>query len=628
MIVPMAKVRILGPGPRLPEVLRVVQDVGVLHLTAPPAREALVASAIEPKVLRRKRQLERATADADSAISALGITPHRKASATTNPSKIALLARLGFRARREAERLLSRRVALTDEQALLRRYHELFGALESLLSARALLPEASAYHVVLRREQAANLPALRRALGALVGDAFQLHTRALPSGETALLLLVPKTAAEKVDRLLAESRVQELPVPSGYGATLEEALPRMRARAAAIPNELAEVSQEIARLREKNGSQLNTASRCFHDELARLGAVPLTAVTPHAFVLEGWTPESAVVRLTDVLKAAFGSEVMVERVTREEWRGEDVPVVLANPRLFRPFEAITRTLPLPRYGSLDPTPFVAVFFPMFFGLMLGDAGYGTLAAVLALVLHRRSRPDTMVRAIAEMLGACAVFAILFGLGFGEFFGDLGRRWFGLKPLVMNREAALIPFLGLAIALGVVHVVLGLIAGAFSRRHSAPKAAAGKGLSALMILLIVVALLAAARVLPHGLVTPAVIVILVAFPILIILEGIVAPVELMSDLGHILSYARIMALGTASVMLAVVANRLSGAVGSVAVGLLFGLVFHLVNFALGLFTPAIHALRLHYVEFFGTFYSPGGVRYAPLSHWNPTAGKPA
>jgi V/A-type H+-transporting ATPase subunit I len=319
---------------------------------------------------------------------------------------------------------------------------------------------------------------------------------------------------------------------------------------------------------------------------------------------------------------------VLERVSREEWAGEDVPVALKNPRLFRPFEMITHTLPLPRYGTLDPTPFVAVFFPMFFGLMLGDAGYGALAGILAFVLHRRSRPGTTVRSVAEMLGACALFAILFGLAFGELLGDLGRRWFGLEPLLFDRETALVPFLGLAIAIGVVHVVLGLIAGAISRRRSQPRAALGKGLSALMILLIVVALLAAMKILPGGFLTPAVIALLIAFPILIVLEGIVAPVELMSDLGHILSYARIMALGTASVMLAVVANRLSGAVGSIAVGLVFGLLFHLVNFALGLFSPSIHALRLHYVEFFGTFYSPGGVRYQPLSHWSPTAGKPA
>lgn len=143
----------------------------------------------------------------------------------------------------------------------------------------------------------------------------------------------------------------------------------------------------------------------------------------------------------------------------------------------------------------------------------------------------------------------------------------------------------------------------------------------------MLLLIAGAILAALEVLPRGLMTPAVVLLLVAFPVLIVLEGIVAPVELLTTIGHVLSYARIMALGTASVMLAVVANRMAGALGSVVVGVLFALLFHLVNFGLGLFTPTIHALRLHYVEFFGTFYSPGGVRYQPLGHWTPAVPHP-
>jgi V/A-type H+-transporting ATPase subunit I len=120
----------------------------------------------------------------------------------------------------------------------------------------------------------------------------------------------------------------------------------------------------------------------------------------------------------------------------------------------------------------------------------------------------------------------------------------------------------------------------------------------------------------------------VILLFAAFPVLIVLEGIVAPVELLSTMGHVLSYARIMALGTASVMLAVVANRMAGAMGSAVIGVLFALLFHFVNFGLGLFTPTIHALRLHYVEFFGTFYSPGGIRYQPLGHWTPPVAHPA
>ncbi|MFI5210185.1 MAG: ATPase, partial [Gemmatimonadales bacterium] len=224
--------------------------------------------------------------------------------------------------------------------------------------------------------------------------------------------------------------------------------------------------------------------------------------------------------------------------------------------------------------------------------------------------------------------ACALFAIIFGVLFGEYFGDLGRRWLGLQPVMMDREQAIIPFLGLSVALGLVHVLLGLVLGALSSRREDPRLAIGRGLSAVMIVLIVVAILAAMKVFPHSLLTPMVIALLVAFPVLVVVEGIVAPVELLSTLGHVLSYARIMALGTASVMLAIVANRMSGAMGSVVVGVIFALLFHLVNFALGLFTPTIHALRLHYVEFFGTFYSPGGVQYHPLEHWRPDAGQTA
>ena len=136
----------------------------------------------------------------------------------------------------------------------------------------------------------------------------------------------------------------------------------------------------------------------------------------------------------------------------------------------------------------------------------------------------------------------------------------------------------------------------------------------------MVVLVIVALLAAVDVLPGAFFTPAVIALLVAFPVLIVLEGLVAPIELLTTLGNILSYARIMALGVASVMMAVVANKMVGAIGSVVVGILFALLFHLVNFAIAAFSPTIHALRLHYVEFFGKFFSPGGVRYQPFGHW--------
>ena len=139
-------------------------------------------------------------------------------------------------------------------------------------------------------------------------------------------------------------------------------------------------------------------------------------------------------------------------------------------------------------------------------------------------------PNTTRRAVAEVLGAGAAFAVAFGIAFGEFFGDLGARWFGMRPLLLDREHALLPFLALAVAIGAVHIVLGLALGVINASHGHPRQAVGKGASLVMVLLIVVVLLAAFEVLPHGLLTPSVIGLLVLFPVLIVGGRMIAPMK--------------------------------------------------------------------------------------------------
>ncbi len=351
-----------------------------------------------------------------------------------------------------------------------------------------------------------------------------------------------------------------------------------------------------------------------HDALLRLDAEDHAAATARAFVLEGWLPERDRPELARALTAAVGSEIAVEQVGRDEWHGDEAPVVLNNPTLFRPFEALISLLPLPRYGTVDPTPFIAVFFPMLFGVIVGDVGYGLVIALLGLVLGKYAR----------IAYAVALYTIVFGFLYGELFGDLGTRWFGMRPLWFDRQEAVLGFLVLAIALGLVHLLLGLVVAAVSRWRGHRREAIGRGLTAVMLVLVAVALLALFEQVPSVLLTPAVIGLLVALPIVIVLEGITALFDFMTILGHVMSYARVMALGTASVMLAVVANKMHGAFGSAAIGIAFALVFHLVNFAITLFSPTIHVMRLHYVEFFGTFFEPGGGPYRPLRHWSPGA----
>lgn len=627
MIIEMSKVRVLGPRPDLPKVVQALQDFGLLHLAAAPRDERLTAVHLSREDQRERRNLRRILQDLD-AISEAWPLPRvaaERASAGLRSADYALWARGARRARRALERLRAETAALHEERALIQKYRAFFRAFESLLESVARSPKLTAYGVVLPRAEEAALGRLEETLGLAVGDEFTIKTQPLETGELAVLLVLPAAAAGRVEKTLADARVPEIPVPASYGGpSLAEAVPRMLQRLEAIPGELAKRRAERRRLLREDGPELALARAAIHDRLSELEARTFASTTAHAFVLEGWLPAEARPQLAHSLAREFGDRVVTEEVAKEAWAAEEAPVVLRNPRLFRPFELLIRLLPLPRYGTIDPTPYVAVFFPMFFGLILGDIGYGAILATLGLILHARSKPDTLARTVSEILGPCAAFAIIFGVLYGELFGDLGRRVFGLRAL-FDREEGAIAFLVLAVGLGFVHVLLGLGLGFVSalKGHAHMRLALGRGVALIMVVLIVIALLAAFQVLPQAFFTPVVIALLAAFPILIVAEGFVAPVELLSTLGNILSYARIMALGTASVMLAVVANRMAGAVGSAAVGIVFALLFHLVNFAVGVFSPTIHALRLHYVEFFGKFYSPGGRRYEPLGHWRPT-----
>ena len=82
-------------------------------------------------------------------------------------------------------------------------------------------------------------------------------------------------------------------------------------------------------------------------------------------------------------------------------------------------------------------------------------------------------------------------------------------------------------------------------------------------------------------------------------------------------SYYVSYLRLGAVGLASVYVAQLANDLAGSFGSIVVGVLIAVLFHALNLALGAFSPTIHSMRLHYVEFFRKFYEGGGRPYEPF-----------
>lgn len=615
MIVPMVRVRIAGPRPRLEETLRALQDFGALHLDRPSLP---VASARARPALRARRHVERCLADVQAALAGLRLVERAPGPPTPAATSGDVLRR-ARRLRRRIDALQRTASRLEEERRALARYREFFETFEALAGHELSWPDRQAFYVILRADAGAALDELRAELERTLDREVEVLDATIASGERAVLILASSRAAARVSSLLAAARVDELPAPPGIAdPNLLRAAPAIRTRLEEIASNLRDIDRDRAAISASDGAWLLGLYAFLRDEAVRLDASERVFAADYLFLAEGWVPAFRERQLSEHLRARLGPEIEIEVVETETTAG--APVALHNPPIFRPFEIVTGLLPLPKYGTIDPTPFVAVFMPAFFGLMVGDVGYGLMLLAVAAVLRWRTAPASMLRSVAGVMAVCAVSAILFGVVFGELFGSLGAV-VELHPL-FHREQATLSFLALTIALGGVHIALGVMLGAVTAwRGGDRRKAAGGGIALGMLVLTALLLFVVLRVLPAALFTPLVVIILCAFVILIALEGIVAVIELVSTFGHILSYARIMALGMASLMLAVVANEMVGALGSVLVGAVFALLFHLVNFALAVFSPTIHALRLHYVEFFGHFFTPGGAQYRPLAHWH-------
>jgi V/A-type H+-transporting ATPase subunit I len=428
--------------------------------------------------------------------------------------------------------------------------------------------------------------------------------------------------------------------------SLHQALTDERVPERSLPEELANLPlpQRIAALHEQQKSktanclklekqQLEISRRwrpTYHraliwlEERLTLYRATATAYTTRlCFIIQGWMAHAEVLRLHTDLSQNFAGRVVLEQQAILEEDLDQVPVMLRNPGYFAPFEIFSRLLPLPKYSSYDPTPLIGLFFPLFFGMILGDIGYGLILLGIAIFLAKRFPPQRLPSDIGKVLGVAALYTLLFGFLYGEFFGDLGEVWLGLHPLWFDRGKDILPMTVFALTVGVVHILLGMTLGALSdlRRHQ-PRQALIKLAMLIAVLLLVLAVVS--WFYPQSWLNtgPLLIGVGILMPILIVAEGLLAPLELLKTMGNIISYVRIMAIGFCSVLLAVVANKLGGMTGDVMVGILVAGILHAFNLLLGIFAPTVHSLRLHYVEFFSKFLDLGGRRFEPWQKHHP------
>jgi V/A-type H+-transporting ATPase subunit I len=216
---------------------------------------------------------------------------------------------------------------------------------------------------------------------------------------------------------------------------------------------------------------------------------------------------------------------------------------------------------------------------------------------------------------------CSIWSIAFGFLYGEFFGELGEKLFHMHAFFPRGQAVVSLFI-FSLAFGVVHVSLGFALGIYQAFKLRQRHELLDRVAKVIALIGVFAIVAVASdFLPRTMLTPSIGTVIVGTALLIYSLGwigfLLGPIEILSTLGNILSYLRLAAIGLSSVYLALVANELAGVLGGGIVGIIVGALFHALNIALGILSPTIQSLRLHYVEFFGKFYEGGGTDFVPF-----------
>lgn len=434
--------------------------------------------------------------------------------------------------------------------------------------------------------------------------------------------------------------IEAVPAPEGSVNEAEEKLSLLQSK-------LEKEQQLLANLK----SCSDEIRKAYNDSLSRLDlyfaeAATEKAVDNYLTVLTGFAPTSDDKRLC----ASFDSMDIYyshEAATKED----NPPVKLKNNWFAKNFEVLTGMYGVPAYDEFDPTPVLGPFFMLFFAMCMGDAGYGILLMLIALVLRLKMKDSSlgkMHRLIAFLGGMTFVVGIFLGTFFGMSILEASWAPAWLKGLCIDGwfpDAKIAGFpvqMVLAVAIGVLHICLAMIIKTinFTKRFGFKKTVATWGWTTLIVGGLVVVSLGMTEVLSAEAFKWTIIALAVVSglaiyvfntpgrnPFLNIGSGLWDTYNMVTGLlGDVLSYIRLYALGLAGGMLGNAFNIMGTMILDIPVPgvnwvfciiiLIFG---HVLNLAMSCLGAFVHPLRLTFVEYFkNSGYEGSGAKYNPLT----------
>ena len=449
------------------------------------------------------------------------------------------------------------------------------------------------------------------------------HTRE----EIGLLVTYPRKAQQAAKEELAKAHFSIVwyAFEEAPSVELEKNLKAQQAVVDAKKKVLDDLQEEKDLLRK-----LQLSAEVTYNELQKEQAKNGLVNGQHVFVLQGWLTTKAVDDVEVQLKEKLGEGEYVFlplEIAEEEY--EEVPTVLENNAFLQPFENLTEMYGLPKYGELDPTPYTAPFYLVFFGMMAADLGYGALLWLGTFIMLKFFHFDKGMNRNLKFFHLLSYPVMIWGIIFGSAFGaDLP-----FQPLSLSKD--LITIMILSIIFGVIQIMVGLSLGAYSNlKKKAYVDAYTSHLGWLAIITGIILYVLGSMVLNISWIatigSSIAIIAAVAIVVVTVLtsenkwgglaSGLYNLYGISGYVADVVSYTRLMALAVSGGSIASAFNMLVGFLPPIArftAGIFLIVALQGLNIFLSFLGAYVHGLRLQFVEFFGKFYDGGGHALKPF-----------
>ena len=337
-------------------------------------------------------------------------------------------------------------------------------------------------------------------------------------------------------------------------------------------------------------------------------------------VLSGFIQKDKFEEIKSLIKKEVNNDFDIEvlKITEDD----KVPTIMKNPKIVNSFEELVKMNSVPSYKEIDPTFLMFLTFPIFYGFILGDVVYGLISLAFFTFLKFKFEK---LKTIMNIFIISSFSSIIFGWIYGEFIGFEphnilfleAHKHFGFFIRSHSPETLLV----IAVIFGIVHINIGFILGIINNFKNKKKVFSDY-VSWIVFEICVLFLYLGFTFEVDMYKYISYFLLFVVLVLLYVGHGILGIIEIPSFFSNVLSYARLMAIGISSIVIAMLINQYSIVFFEKGTfWIIFGIILfsigHIFNIILGNFESFIHSLRLHYVEQFTKFYKGGGTLFNPF-----------